>query len=135
MDRFLGELAKRALGWPKHHSNTAAFVALDMKSIRSRLLIAKLRFLKRRMTDDDGVAIGGEAMRALSDDVDSLCLHGEGVSGAGRLMSYWVDLRIWVSGRYVTSQLLKRCEGKSRRGDRGGGKGCGLDETCDELGG
>ena len=32
----------------------------------------KLRFLKRRTMDHDG--IGGEAMRALSDDVDSLCL-------------------------------------------------------------
>ena len=55
------------MGWPKHHSNTAAIAALDMKSIRSRLLITKLRFLKRRMTNDDG--IGGEAMRAPLDDV------------------------------------------------------------------
>ena len=41
LERFLGE---RALGWPKHHSNTAALVALDIISARSELLIAKLRF-------------------------------------------------------------------------------------------
>ncbi len=75
LDSFLGEIAKRALGWPKHHSNTAALVALDMMSARSELLIAKLRFLKRRTTKHD--SIGGEAMRALSDDVNSLCLVKE----------------------------------------------------------
>ncbi len=41
-----------------------------MMSARSELLIAKLCFLKRRTTEHDG--IGGEAMRALSDDVNSL---------------------------------------------------------------
>ena len=75
LERFLGEIAKRALGWPKHHSNTAALVALDIMSARSELLIAKLRFLKRRATVHDG--IGGDAMRALSDDVNSLCLVKE----------------------------------------------------------
>ena len=34
-DRFLGELAKRALGWPSHHSNTAAVVALNLTSMRA----------------------------------------------------------------------------------------------------
>ena len=36
LDRFLGELAKRALGWP---SNTAAF---NLTSMRARILVAKL---------------------------------------------------------------------------------------------
>ena len=75
LERFLGEIAKRALGCPKHHSNTAALVALDIMSARSELLIAKLRFLKRRATIHDG--IGGDAMRALSDNVNSLCLVKE----------------------------------------------------------
>ena len=35
----LGELAKRA--WSKHHSNTAAVTALEMESVRSRLLVRK----------------------------------------------------------------------------------------------
>ena len=29
VDSFLGEMAKRAVKWPKHHSNTAALVALE----------------------------------------------------------------------------------------------------------
>lgn len=48
---------------------------LDLESIRSRLLIAKLVFLKREMQSDGG--IGGETLRALSDDVESLCLVRE----------------------------------------------------------
>ena len=34
LDRILGELAKRALGWPSHHSNTAAVVALNINLIK-----------------------------------------------------------------------------------------------------
>ena len=75
LDSFLGELAKRALGWPKHYSNTAAFVALDVRSMRSRLLVIKLRFLKRRLSEHGG--IGGEVMSALSDDINALCLVKE----------------------------------------------------------
>ena len=35
LDKFLGELAKRALKWPKYLSNTAARVALDICSVRA----------------------------------------------------------------------------------------------------
>ena len=50
----LGELAKRALRWPKHHSNTAAVTTLEMESVRSRLLVRKLGFLKRMVRDGEG---------------------------------------------------------------------------------
>ena len=69
LDRFLGELAKRALGWP---SNTAAF---NLISMRARTLVAKLCFLRKRMLCDGG--IGREAVRALSDDPSSMCLVKE----------------------------------------------------------
>ena len=72
---FLGELAKYALGWPKHHSNTAAHVALDLESIRCRLLSAKLGFLRRSMVGREG--IGAEMMCVMVDDVESLCLVKE----------------------------------------------------------
>ncbi len=49
LNSFLGELAKRCLRWPKHHSNTAAHVALDLESVRSRLLLG---FLRRCMLND-----------------------------------------------------------------------------------
>ncbi len=119
LDSFLGEIAKRALGWPKHHSNTAALVALDMMSARSELLIAKLRFLKRRTAKHD--VIGGEAMRAFADDVNSLCLVKEcreleevfGTSYTDVFLG-GADLRE-VSDAVETcdkARLLKRCEKK-----------------------
>ena len=42
---FLGELAKRALRWPRHQSNTAGLVALHLESAQLRLLEKKLGFL------------------------------------------------------------------------------------------
>ena len=76
VDSFLGEMAKRAVKWPKHHSNTAALVALDMESARARLLVMKLGFLRRRMMDD-GVGVGAAMMSAMCDDVESTCLVKE----------------------------------------------------------
>ena len=38
LERFQGELAKRVLRWPRHHSNTAAVVALGLESVKSRVL-------------------------------------------------------------------------------------------------
>ena len=66
----LREMAKRAVKWPKHHSNTAALVALDMESARAQLLVMKLGFLRRRMMDD-GVGVGAAMMSAMCDDVES----------------------------------------------------------------
>ena len=57
LNSFLGELAKRCLRWPKHHSNTAAQVAPDLESIRSRLLLTKLGFLRRSMLNDAGLGL------------------------------------------------------------------------------
>ena len=54
---LLGELAKRALKWPKHHSNTAAMVALGIELAEARMLERKLGFLARRMRKD-GVGVG-----------------------------------------------------------------------------
>ena len=81
LEAFLGELAKRALRWPKHHSNTAAVTALDVESVRSRLLVRKLGFLKRTVPDGaigvGAIGVGAAAMRAMVDDVTSLCLVRE----------------------------------------------------------
>ena len=61
LNSFLGEWANQ---WLRHHSNTAAHVALNFESIRSRLLMTKLGFLRRR--------VGAEMMRVMSDDVESV---------------------------------------------------------------
>ena len=55
LEACLGELAKRALRWPKHHSNTAALTALEMESAGSRLLVRKLGF------EEDGDWRAGQA--------------------------------------------------------------------------
>ena len=47
LEKFQGELAKRVLRWPQHHSNTAAVVALGLESVKSRVLGLKLGFLQR----------------------------------------------------------------------------------------
>ena len=76
LEACFGELAKRALRWPKHHSNTAAVTALELESARSRLLLQKLGFLKRIMSDG-ATGVGPAAVGALVDDVGSLCLVKE----------------------------------------------------------
>ena len=64
----MGALAKRALRWPKHHFNTAAVTTLEMESVRSRLLVRKLGFLKRTVRDG-ATGVGAAAMRSMVDDV------------------------------------------------------------------
>ena len=76
LDSFLGEMAKRALKWPRHFSNTAALVTMGMESIRVDLLIRKLSFLKR-LLDENAVGIGTIAVKSLMDDPESICLVKE----------------------------------------------------------
>ena len=76
LEAFLGELAKRALKWPQHFSNTSAILALEMDTIRSRLICTKLSFLKR-LLGVNAKGVGAVAMSSLVDDVDSVCLVKE----------------------------------------------------------
>lgn len=39
LESFIGEVAKRSLKWPKHFSNNAALVAMDLQSAKSRLFL------------------------------------------------------------------------------------------------
>ena len=76
LEAFQGELSKRILKWPKHHSNTAAATALDVPSMRCRVLIRKLSFLQR-IVKSTPASLSGRALLALSDDTSSLCLVSE----------------------------------------------------------
>ena len=49
LECFQGELAKRVLRWPKHHSNTAAVVVLGLPSVRYLVLMRKIGFLLKLM--------------------------------------------------------------------------------------
>ena len=76
LETFLGELAKRALKWPRHFSNTAAILALDLETMKSRILCQKLCFLQRLLVDE-AVGVGAAAMKSLCDNVELLCLVKE----------------------------------------------------------
>ena len=76
LEAFLGELAKRALKWPQHLSNSCAILALDMETMKSRILCRKLSFL-HSLLQEDATGVGAAVMKSLSDDVESLCLVKE----------------------------------------------------------
>ena len=76
LEAFLGELAKRALKWPMNFTITSAILALEMETMRSRLVCRKLSFLKR-LLGDSATGVGSIAMRSLVDNVESLCLVKE----------------------------------------------------------
>ena len=60
----------------KYHSNTAAMVTLDIPTMRYRILVRKLGFLKRVM-GRDADSLSGCVMLALCSEVDSMCLIRE----------------------------------------------------------
>ena len=51
LESFLRELIKGVLRWPKHFSNTAAVSALEMGSMRCRLVVRKFGLLRRQLAD------------------------------------------------------------------------------------
>ena len=76
LEKFQGELAKRVLRWPRHHSNTAAVVALGLESVKSRVLGLKLGFLQR-VLDGGAELVSGRAVESCEKGVSSLCLVKE----------------------------------------------------------
>ena len=54
LEKFQAELAKRILQWPKHFSNTAAVTALELPTMRCRVLERKLGFLQRLIDGEAG---------------------------------------------------------------------------------
>ena len=59
-----------------HHSNTAALATLHVPTMKCRVLMRKLRFLKRVM-DKDTDCLSGCVVMALCNEVDSICLVRE----------------------------------------------------------
>ena len=75
----MGEMAKRALKWPKHFSNTAALVTLDLPTSRCHIFQRKLNFLRRLMTPEalESNRIGSATTKTFADDIEDLCLVKE----------------------------------------------------------
>ena len=59
-----------------HLSNTSAVQALDMETMRSRILCRKLCFLQG-LLDERATGVGAAALKSLTDNVASLCLRKE----------------------------------------------------------
>ena len=76
LEAFLGEIAKRILKWPRHHSNTAAVVVVGLQSVESRILERKLGFL-HRVLENGSSCVSGRAVEALSDNISNSCLVKE----------------------------------------------------------
>ena len=76
LEAFQGELVKRVLKLPKHHSNTAAITALDTPAMKCRVLVSKLGFLMRVMLRNTD-SLSGCVVLALCNEVDSICLVRE----------------------------------------------------------
>ena len=76
LEAFQGKLVKKVLKWPKHHSNTAAIATLDVPTMKCRVLVKKLGFLKRVMGRDTD-SLSGCVVLALYNEVDSICLVRE----------------------------------------------------------
>ena len=69
----------RVLKWPKHHSDTAAVAALDVLTMKCRVLAGrKLGFLMRVISIvGDMDSLSGSVLLAMRDDVESICLVRE----------------------------------------------------------
>ena len=76
LESFQGEIAKRILKWPRHHSNTAAVVVVGLQSVESRILERKLGFL-HRVQENGSSCVSGRAVEALSDNISNSCLVKE----------------------------------------------------------
>ena len=68
---FLGEIAKRALKWPKHFSNSSALLTTGLEVKYSRLLTRKLGYLRRHLVEEAS-GIGTLDVTSLLEDPDSL---------------------------------------------------------------
>ena len=114
LQSFLGEMAKRALKWPRHFSNTAALAVMGMESIQCSLLIRKLCFLRRHLCQDaDG--IGSLTMRCLMDDPESTCLIKECRSLEGEFGTDYTDRILSNADEVSTSELkkeIRKCDKK-----------------------
>ena len=106
LESFLGELAKRALKWPRHFSNTAAMTVLDLESVTSRIVVRKLGFLKRQLAVG-AVGVAAVAMRSLLDDPNSLCLVDECRELEEHFGTNYTD-NILEGGDEVSMQEVKR---------------------------
>ena len=76
LESFQGELAKRILCWPKHHSNTAATLAVGLHSVKSKVLEAKLSFLQK-ILDRGSECVSGRVVEAMEGRLEDLCLVKE----------------------------------------------------------
>jgi len=89
-----------------HFSNTSALLALDMDTMRSRLVSRKLIFLKH-LLEDNAAGVGAVAMRSFVDDVDSLCLVKECRELENHFGTNFTDA-VLLDGNTVSQRTIKK---------------------------
>ena len=72
LETLQAELVKRVLKLPKHHSNTAAITTFDVPSMKCRVLVRKLGFLRRIKASDQN-SLGKSVLFALCGEVVREC--------------------------------------------------------------
>ena len=119
LEAFQGEIVKRMLKWPRHHSNTAACVTVRLQSVKNRMLARKLRFLQRVLQAEERSA-SGKVCLALCDDVMSMSVVKEcreleelcGVAVTEKLVNgdiHWSREMIEDFRQLNHSRMLRRC--------------------------
>ena len=123
LECFQGELAKRALRWPAHLSNTAAVVTQGLPSIRCEVLVRKFGLLLK-LLDVGAVGVGASVFHCLLNDVSSTCVirecrdleeyFGTGVTDSILCQSETSIRGIKNRLRKIDKEItLKRCEEKA----------------------
>ena len=76
LEAFQAELVKRILKWPRHFSNTAALTALEVPTMKCRILERKLGFL-RQVIGREGRGLSVQVRESFCDEISSLSLVKE----------------------------------------------------------
>ena len=113
LDSFLGELCKRLLRLPTWYSNTPAMVICGLQSARCICTCRKLSFLCKVVSEDRNCPISHDTFKALTDDVESICLvreckELESYFGTGYTSSIMVDATTCPSHREIKKTIKSR---------------------------
>jgi len=119
---FQRELVKRVLKLP-NHSNTAAFTALNVSTMKGRILVRKPGFMKSVM-DRGTDCLSGSVLLVLCNDVDSFCLVRECKELEGSFKKCFTEMITNNEGCSLMEMkkiilnvniriLLERCAGKA----------------------
>ena len=110
-------VGKEGTKMPKKHTNTATVTALELETARSRLLLWKLGFLKRILSDG-ATGVGVAAVGTLVDDVGSLCLVEECRELEEKFGTHFTERILSGNADQISRQDVKKVIGRLDRKKR-----------------